>query len=234
MLIRFKVTRKDNGAGIPGARIEIEKAEQIGFTDASGKAEIITYWSGNWTYSVTAPGYEKIGGTLNNRDIPVLDFSATMLYNAKSQPPHNPGENEDGRVGTSCSILSQGSNGVYFYAIRHDRKGLLTNYHRMDWDEAKAQAERIPACFEIPPPTPKTINEVAEEVTTLQKMLNGTVSKIEGLAFNIEQIITAATEEAEAWRKAYDGIWDKLEAWLIDRIVGILIKALDKEVERMK
>jgi hypothetical protein len=234
MLIRFSVTRKDTGAPVPNARIEVEKAETVGFTDSQGKAEIVTYWSGNWIYSVAAPGYAGISGTLNNRDIPVLDFGVSLLYNAVSHPPTNPGEVEVGRVGTSCSILGQGGNGVYFYAIRHDRNGMLTNYHRMDWDEVKRQAERMPVCFEEPPPPPKTVDEVSNEVTTLQKMLNNTVAKIAGLGQQIDEIISKAETEAKEWTKAVDGIWEKLEGWLIERIVGILLKGLDREVEVMK
>lgn len=234
MLIRFSVTRKDTGAGVPNARIEIEKAEEIGFTDSQGKAEIVTYWSGNWIYNVTAPGYEKISGTLNNRDIPVLNFGVTLLYNAIS-PPSTPGPKEEllKRIGTSCSIIVNTSFMKAAYQVRHDRNGNLSSLH-MDVDEVTGIANRKPECFEIPPPPPKTIAEVANEVETLQKLLNTTVGRIENLTQGIGDIITKAAEEAAEWRKAVDGIWDKLEGWLIERIVGILLKGLDREVKEMK
>ena len=151
MLIRFSVTRKDTGAGIPNARIEIEKAESVGFTDSQGKAEIVTYWSGNWLYSVTAPGYEKVTGTLNNRDFPVLNFGVTLLYNAIS-PPTPPGPREEllKRIGTSCSIIVNTTFMKAAYQVRHDRKGNLSSLH-MDVDEVIGIANRKPECFEIPP-----------------------------------------------------------------------------------
>jgi hypothetical protein len=204
MIIRFTVTRKDTGAGVPNARIEVEKAETVGFTDSQGKAEIVTYWSGNWTYSVTAPGYDKISGTLNNRDIPVLDFSVSLLYAAVPPPPTDPGVNDTGRVGTSCSILGQGTNGNFYYAIRHDRRGMLTSFHKMDWGDARDQAMRMPVCFETPPPPPKTLDEVSDEVTTLQKMLNSTVGTIAGLVQSVTDI----------------------KAWISDMILELLLNKL--------
>ena len=84
-------------------------------------------------------------------------------------PPPGSGVSDTGRVGTSCSIMGQGSNGVFFYAIYHDRKGYLSSFHRMDWDEAKAQAERMASCFEAPPPpappiTQPVIDEMKNQV----------------------------------------------------------------------
>lgn len=256
MLIRFTVIRKDSGAPIPGARIEIEKAETIGFTDNQGKAELVTYWSGNWLYSVTAPGYAVISGTLNNRDIPVLDFGVSLLYNAIS-PPLTPGFKEEilERIGTSCSIINNYSFSKSAYQVRHDRLGNLSSLH-MDLSEVRSIAARSIACFEIPLPPPKTPDELSAEVTTLQKLINSTVGKIENLAQGIEDIAAKAANEALAWRKglfdleakvtgilskeisdrtkAIEGIWTNLEAWLIDRIVMILIKGLDRETEEKK
>lgn len=234
MLIRFTVTRKDSGAPVPNARIEVEKAETVGFTDNQGKVEIVTYWSGNWIYSVTAPGYGKISGTLNNRDIPVLDFGVTLLYNAIS-PPSTPGFKEEiiQRIGTSCSIINNYSFAKSAYQVRHDRNGNLSSLH-MDLEEVRDIANRNAACFETPPPPPKTTDELGSEVSTLQKLLNGAMGKLDNLAQGIGDIISKAETEAAEWRKAVDGIWEKLEGWMIERIVGILLKGLDREVEVMK
>lgn len=56
---------------------------------------------------------------------------------------------------------------------------------------------------------------------------------------NAQEIVQHAEEEAAAWRSGIkdltakvDGIWDKLEGWLVDRIVDILLKGLDKEAEK--
>jgi hypothetical protein len=234
MLIRFSVTRKDSGAPVPNARIEVEKAETVGYTDSQGKAEIVTYWSGNWLYSVGAPGYGNVNGTVDNRDIPVLDFGVTLLYNAIS-PPSTPGFKEEiiDRVGTSCSIINNYSFAKSAYQVRHDRKGNLSSLH-MDLVEVRGIANRSPECFETPPPPPKTTDELGAEVSTLQKLLNSTVGKIENIAQGIGDIISKAETEAAEWRKAVDGIWDKLEGWMIERIVGILLKGLDREVEMRK
>ncbi len=234
MLIRFTLTRKDTGAPIQGARIEVEKAETVGFTDMNGKAELVTFWSGNWGYNITAPGYEKMTGTLNNRDIPVLDLSWTMLYTAKS-PPSIPGPSEEivGRIGTSCSIIRNTSFGRSFFQIRHDRSGNVTSLHS-DLPEVRGIGERTAACYEVPPPPPKSTDELGSEVTTLQKLLNGAVGKIDNLVQGLADIGQAVTKQGDDLQGAINGIWDKLEGWLIERIVGILLKALDNEVSRLK
>lgn len=226
MLIRFSVTRKDTGAPVPNARIEVEKAETVGFTDSQGKAELITYWSGNWSYSVTAPGYEVVRGTLNNRDIPVLDFGVTLLYNAIS-PPSTPGFKEEiiGRVGTSCSIINNYSFAKSAYQVRHDRNGNLTSLH-MDLAEIRDIANRTAACFEIPPPPPKTTDELGSEVSTLQKLLNGAVGKIENLAQGIGDLAGKIETEAADRLKGLLDLETRIKAWITteaaDRLKGLL------------
>lgn len=250
MLIRFSVTRKDTGAGVPNARIEVEKAETVGFTDNQGKAEIVTYWSGNWSYSVKATDYGAVTGTVNNRDIPVLDFGVSLLYAAKPPPPPIPGANEAGRVGTSCSILMEGTNGTYFYAIKHDRKGMLTSYHREDYADAKREADQIPACFEAPPPPPKSVDEVSQNVDTLQKMLNNTVGEIAGIGLSIAELASKLAANAaddlkgmadleskltdqisSTTEQELNGLLDvetRIKAWISDVILEILLNKLVK------
>lgn len=226
MLIQFSVTRKDTGAGVPNARIEVEKAETVGFTDSQGKSELVTYWSGNWSYSVTAPGYEVVRGTLNNRDIPVLNFGVSMLYNAIS-PPSTPGPKEEllKRVGTSCSIIVNTTFMKAAYQVRHDRNGNLSSLH-MDVDEVLGIASRKPECFEIPPPPPKTIGEVANEVETLQKMLNSTVGRIENLTQGIGDLAGKIETEAADRLKGLLDLETRIKAWITteaaDRLKGLL------------
>lgn len=228
MLIRFLLTRKDNGQPIQGARIEVEKAETVGFTDSQGKAEIVTFWSGNWAYTITAAGYEKITGTLNNRDIPVLDFSVTMLYNVISQPSQpGPSEQITGRIGTSCSIIRNTSFGQSFFQIRHDRTGNVTSLHS-DLPEVIGIGERTASCFEVPPPPPKTTEEIGAEVTTLQKLLNGTVGKIDNLVKGLADLGAKVAGQGDELKAGLDGIWDKLEGWLIERILDIIWAALTR------
>jgi len=227
MLIRFTLTRKDTGAPIPNARIEVEKAEQVGFTDSQGKAEIITYWSGNWMYNITASGYEKLGGTLNNRDIPVLALSWTMLYNATSTPPA-PGPSEEiiDRVGTSCSILRSTGFGQSFFQGRHDRNGNFTSRHA-DLEYVRGVASRLSSCFETPPPPPKTVGEVADEVTTLQKLLNSTVGKIENLGQMVSDIVAAGQKEVQDRIKDVLDLEARIKAWISNTVFELLLKNLD-------
>lgn len=227
MLIRFFVTRKDTGAGVPNARIEVEKAETVGFTDSQGKAELITFWSGNFAYSVSAPGYGYVSGTVDNRDIPVLNFGVSLLYSAKSTTP-NPGPSEEtvGRIGTSCSIIRNTAFDRSFFQIRHDRSGNITSLHS-DLQEVKGQGERTPACFETPPPPPKTTDELGSEVSTLQKLLNSTVGKIENLTQGIGDIISKAAEEAQAWRKGILDLEARMKAWFEEQILMLLLKNLN-------
>lgn len=229
MLIRFTVIRKDSGAPVPNARIEVEKAETVGFTDSQGKAEIVTYWSGNWIYSVTAPGYDKVSGTLNNRDIPVLEFSVSLLYTATS-PPSAPGPREEllARVGTSCSIIVNTSFMKAAYQVRHDRKGNLTNLH-IDVDEVRGIASRKRECFETPPPPPKTVDEVAGEVTTLQKLLNSTVGKIENLTQGISDLGGKIETEIADRVKGLLDLETSIKAWIETTILDIIWNALTRE-----
>jgi hypothetical protein len=227
MLIRFSVTRKDTGAGVPNARIEVDKAETVGFTDSQGKAEIVTYWSGNWPYSVTAPGYDKVSGTLNNRDIPVLDFSVSLLYTAISRPlPPNSNESDLGPIGSTCELYVQGTNGNFYYQARHHDGSVITSWNK-DEEEVVGKANRDSRCHEIPKPPPKTVDEVASEVTTLQKLLNGTVGKIEAIGQNIQDIWTKLETEAADRLKGLLDLEIRLKAWVQNMIFELLMNNLN-------
>jgi len=64
MIVKFIIVRKDTKAAIQDAKIVLEHGETDGITNAAGEAEIITYWSGNLMFSVTATGYDKVSGTV--------------------------------------------------------------------------------------------------------------------------------------------------------------------------
>lgn len=70
----------------------------------------------------------------------------------------------------------------------------------------------------------KKIDDLAKSV---DKALGDLWSKISDLGSRIDR-------EIEERKKAVDDIWARLEAWLIERIVGILLKGLDREVEGKK
>lgn len=135
------------------------------------------------------------------------------------------------RIGTSCQIILKEAFGQRFFKVRHDRRGDLTSY-RSDFSVSRSAANNNPLCFETPPPPPKTPDEVSATLSGLQKILNDGLGKLDDLGQTVQEIVERSIQESQAWRAAIDGIWDKLESWLIDRILGILLKALDREVER--
>lgn len=148
-------------------------------------------------------------------------------------PPPTPdpsGAVEAARVGTSCTIMGQGSNGVYFYAIKHDRNGYLTNYHRDDLGDVIREAERIPACNETPPPPPPTVEELIPRVSGLEQTVSAIQSSLIGINSTISEIISAAEEEAASWRAgletAISGLRDSLTAAL-DSAVNAITTRID-------
>jgi hypothetical protein len=62
-----------------------------------------------------------------------------------------------------------------------------------------------------------------------QKYLGETIQEIWN---RLDEIVQASETEAAAWRAGVAGIWDQLEGWIEERIINILIRALDKEVEK--
>lgn len=226
MLIRFSVTRRDTGAPIPNVRIELSKGETVGFTDAAGKVQITTYVTGFQTAKVSKEGYRTqiwelpITSDADQVVIPQLESNAIS-------PPPTPGPKEEiiARIGTSCSIINNYTFAKSAYQVRHDRNGNLTSLH-MDLPEIRDIANRTPACFEVPPPPPKTIGEVADEVTTLQKLLNNTVGRIENLTQGIGDIAGKIETEAADRLKGLMDLETRIKAWITtetaDRLKGLL------------
>jgi hypothetical protein len=226
MLIRFTVTRRDTGAGVPNARIEVEKAEAVGVTDSQGKAELVTYWSGNWIYSVTAPGYDEVSGTLNNRDIPVLAFSVSLLYSA-SPPPEPPvfndkpgepyppatGESYSGSVGTRCDIMQVGAFGRVMFLYR-DR---YSNF-RSNIDESRSKtvsaAENNPACFYPAPPTPASWQDGIQKQVT---------AGFDALSKYVTDGLKSVTE---SWQNGILDLETRLKAWIQNTILDVIWTAL--------
>lgn len=226
-IIRFRVTRRDSGAAVQGARIEVEKAERAEVTNAQGEADIITYWAGNFSYSVSAPGFEVVRGTVDNRDMPYMLFSVSLLYAAgSSQPPSN-GINL-GDIGTSCKFNQFGMAGQIFFEVRHPSQGRI--HQGASADSVRNAGLADPRCWE----QPETKQEGLASTQDLLKERQERQAEDGSIWEKVGDIVTASTQEAQAWRAALNGIWSQLEAWLIERIVGILLKGLDREVEEMK
>jgi hypothetical protein len=253
MLIRFSVTRKDTGAPVPNARIEVEKAEAPGTTDSQGKVEIVTYWSGNWSYSVTAPGYDLISGTLNNRDIPILDFGVSLLYPAVTQPPPlGNGEERMEAVGTSCHLVHIYFGNISKWVYESDITGERSQQYN-GYQDAKDAGARSPRCQQVPSPPPPTAEDLSPRVSTLEGLVNSiqsTISSIlsqtaglrtdltaafkEGISSiwtSIDDIILAAEEESKAWRKGILDLEGRMKSWIEDQILEILWRAMSRDTK---
>lgn len=229
MLIRFSVTRKDSGAPVPNARIELSKGETVGFTDAQGGIHITTYVTGFQTAKISKEGYRtQIWDLTITGDADQFVISQ-LEYNAIS-PPSTPGFKEEiiGRVGTSCSIINNFSFAKSSYQVRHDRKGNLSSLH-MDLEEVQGIANRSPSCFETPPPPPKTTDELGAEVSTLQKLLNGAMGKLDNLTQGIGDIISKAETEAKEWRKGILDLEGRMKAWIETAILDIIWAAITRD-----
>lgn len=226
-IILFRVTRKDSGAPVPGARVEVEKAERAEVTNEKGEAEIVTYWSGNFSYSVAAPGFEVVRGTVNNRDTPYMLFLVSLLYSAGATAPPSGGINL-GDIGTSCKFNQFGMGGQIFFEVRHPSQGRI--HQGASADDVRNAGLRDSRCWEEPQTSTESLAS-SQDLKKERQERQGAIQQIQDM---IGDIVSAAQEEAQSWRKAIDGIWDQLEGWLIERIVGILLKGLDREVEEMK
>lgn len=55
--------------------------------------------------------------------------------------------------------------------------------------------------------------------------------QVAGILASIEDIVQRAEEEASAWRKALDDFQAGLYAWLVDRVLNVLMTALDRTAE---
>jgi len=78
-----------------------------------------------------------------------------------------------------------------------------------------------------PAPAPVPVQITAEGVQKNVDVLSAAVQNISGA---VQDILTRLT----GLQKAIDDVWANLEAWLVERIVDILLKGLDREVEEKK
>ncbi len=155
--------------------------------------------------------------------------------------PQPPEETPGFGVGTSCKIYSfRLPTGELFFRVR-DQRGNQVGQAYVNEKDAYAFAVGLPQCNERPQPTvqewqQQTTLSIAKGFEDLKNYLKNGLDGITGYLAGIDQtlqdIVSGAEQEAQAWRKAYDSIWDKLEDWLVERILRILEKALDIEVTK--
>ncbi len=69
--------------------------------------------------------------------------------------------------------------------------------------------------------------KLSDRIAALEKWAGAEIMEV--LA-SIQDMVERSEQEATAWRDAFAKRFDGLEAWLTDRIIGILLAALDKAV----
>jgi hypothetical protein len=215
MIVKFQVVRKDTKAGIQGAKIVLEHGESDGITNSAGEAEIVTYWSGNLMYSITATGYDKLSGTVQVPSSGTVTLAVELgAYAAPPVPPAS-GEEVIGTVGLSCDILRKNQYGNWWF--RHRNR---YNANGSSWDsslsDAEAAANSDKSCFLPPPPPPKSADDVQKDVDILR-------STLQGISSSVQDIVTSITEMG----KALVDLEARIKAWITETVFELLMKNLD-------
>lgn len=233
MIVRFRVVRKDNLQPIQGAKVTLETGESVGITNAQGEAEIRTEWWAVLKYSVEATGYGTVYDSFvfPAGDVQKIDVEMGAFVDPGTPTPG--GENVIGSIGTSCDLLHKYMFGRAWYSYRNRYTG-----EHWSWDSELGDAEHSArgniGCFAPPPPPPKTVDEVSKDVDILRGTIQGVSSRIQDLATGIMQGLAGISKRIDEMQKGLDAIWDKLEAWLVERIVRIVLAGLDREAEAKK
>lgn len=217
MIVKFQVVRKDTKAPIQGAKIVLEHGETDGITNSAGEAEIVTYWSGNLMYSITATGYDKVGGTTGGATYPGTTILRELgAYVAPPVPPP-PGESIVTTVGLSCDVLEKSMYGRSWFRFRN-RYTADGSPWSGSLSDAIRSAEGNPSCYQPPPPPPKSVDDVQKDVD----ILRGT---LQGISSRVQDLVTSITEMG----KALVDLETKIKAWVIDSILDLIWSALTRE-----
>lgn len=215
MIVIFLVVRKDTKAAIAGAKIVLEHGETDGITNSAGEAEIVTYYSGNLMYSVTATGYDKASGTVQVPTSGSVTRGVEMgAYVAPPVPPP-PGEAVIGTVGQSCDLLEKSMYGATWYRFRN-RYTAGGSPWSGSLADATRSAEGNPSCFLPPPPPPTSADDVQKDVD----ILRGT---LQGISSRVQDIITSITEMG----KAFVDLEASIKAWITASVFELLMKNLN-------
>jgi hypothetical protein len=194
MIVKFVIVRKDTKAAIQGAKIVLEHGESDGLTNSAGEAEIIIFWSGNMMYSVEAPGYSKVSGTVQVPGSGSITFKVEMGALAAPSVPAPEGERVIQTVGQSCDILEKYMFGQAWYRHRNRYTGGGSSWDSELYD-ARQRAYKDASCNNPPPPPPKTVNDVQIDVDILRGTLQGIQARVQDLVTTITEMIKALTSD---------------------------------------
>lgn len=227
-------------------------------TDSSGQAwrvRVDDSWektgSGSATFNESFPPgqhnavFTPAGGNMTGQYFTVKEYkyvepepapkppppqTAPAIPKEKPQPPQfptKPGEPLPlpdkheivGTYGNRCDLMNNYTFAKSMYAHRDRYTGRQSQY-TSDLPTARSRAESDQGCYLPAPPT------AADWQSGIQTQIT------EGFQGLTKYITDGLASKSQELSQAINGIWDKLEGWLIERIVGILLKALDNEVEK--
>lgn len=219
--VSVTVRDRETRAPIPGAFISLKTPQDphfSGSTDQDGKFVFVATRTEPYSITVSKEGYLIFSQIFT---FPFEDSSYIVdleQFPDEPEPPRIPSPEEIERIGTSCSITKIHLPGRSpQFNLVHDKKGTL--FRSDQYDKAQDAARKTPECFEDVPPTPQGYFE------QLSSMLNTLGEQFIGMVDNVRADLASLDDRVS-------GLWDKLETWLIEKIIVIILKALDREVEQ--
>lgn len=191
-----------------------------------------------YTYTPPAhPGYRLNSVQLGNVKLAApysfvvpasyIDLTAEFVLDTPDIPPPPPppppatggdGYKEQTKVGPRCTVLQKGIGAQEFLFLRNDVTGELSpGYTTMTALYSGGYRTQFQCDAPLPPTPQQWQQSVSDALGRFFQGVTGTLGEL--------------TSGLADLRKDLDGIWDKLESWLVERIVRILIAGLDREVE---
>jgi len=130
--------------------------------------------------------------------------------------------------GDGYALIASLCQGVYDVMV--SAAGYKTNTAQMQVTTTENLISRLKKTTPADTATIEYVNQsVSAEASIRQAADTGIISQLSGLAGQISSLVSGLAAEALAWRAAVQGIWDKLEAWLVERILDIIWAALQRE-----
>ncbi len=242
------VTVRDSatGAALLGAKwthTGTRYSPLFGYTDGAGQFSFVTVTTEMYELYVEKEEYTLFSAIQTPRyEDSSIDISLTKL----AGPPGTPtpgGETVIGSIGTSCDLLQKDMFGRTWYSYRNK----YTRSH-WAWDseyaDAQYTASKDTGCFAPPPPPPMTVDDVSKRTDQLGKTVEDTAKRVSETERGLEQekqdrssgqnTLSGMIDALGKKMSALDGIWDRLEAWLVERLVALMLRALDREVPEAK
>jgi hypothetical protein len=244
MISRLDLTVIDAStkAPLPGVTISLKELVSSAIvgtqtTDAAGKTTFNVN-EGVWKYTVFKGGYQGLESSVY-LTYPAAGYKIELIIEPSTtqpptqgapKPPQIPtkpgeplpldsGDQITGTIGTRCDYIRNTTFPQSFFTHRDRYTGQKAQYSS-DNSYAQSRAAKDAGCYLPAPPT------AADWQDGIQKQLT---AGFDALSKYITDGLQSKSQELE---QAINGIWDKLESWIIERIVGILLKALDNEVEK--